>query len=112
MDITLPVGSWLHSNAGTSVIWAMPEHTEASPYLCIFKRRPHNGDSYGYQIKVVRSHTDAETSIKKNQILEVNFRNLDFQGSVDAAAAFDVLAAVMADTDLKDKALNTGQLPV
>lgn len=111
MDITLPALSWQHGVDGNIVTWAMPEHTEASPYVVLFKRRPHNGDTYGYQIKVVRSHVDAVTSVRKNQIIEVNFRNLDFQTQVDAEAAFAVLQGIIADVDLKDKVINTGQLP-
>lgn len=110
MDITLPVGSWHHNDGDNSVIWAMPEHTESSPYLVMFKRRPRSGDVYGYQVKVVRSHLDAETSVSKNQIIEVNFRNINWQSTVDADAAFAVLQAIVADVDLKDAALRTGQL--
>lgn len=112
MDITLPVGSYSQGADTNMSVWAMPEHTESAPYVVLFKRKPHNGDSYGYQIKVVRSHTDSATSVKKNQIIEVNFRNLDFQTKADAEAAFDVLAGVIGDVDLKDKVINTGQLPV
>lgn len=111
MDITFPVGSWRHGAVGNTKTIAITGHTEADPYIAIFKRKPHNGDTYGYQVKVVKAHEDAETSVKKNQIIEINFRNIDFQNSVDAAAAYDVAAAIMADADLKDAALSTGRLP-
>lgn len=111
MDITLPVGSWVHRNDTDSVTWAMPTHTEASPYLVIFKRRPMSGDTGLYQVKVVRSHTDSVSGSKKNQIIELNFRNVSFQDGTAAAAAFDVAQAIMADADLEAKALVTSALP-
>lgn len=111
MDITLPVGAWLHQSSKDSVTWAMPEHTESSPYLVIFKRRPMSGDTGLYQVKVVRSHTNSDSTKKKNQIIELNFRNVEWQDATDAAAALAVAKGVLADADLDDKALSTGALP-
>lgn len=110
MDITLPVGSWVHQSDKDSVTWAMPTHTEASPYLVIFKRRPMSGETGLYQVKVVRSHAST-TGVKKNQIIELNFRNIAWQDATDAAAALAVAKAIMADADLDAKALTTAALP-
>lgn len=115
MDITLPLNSWVHQNNGNTVIWAIsPEHTESAPYLAIFKRRPANdAGTSGYQVKVVRSHEiDSTTGERANQILELNFKNVRNQDATDAAAAYDVLAAILADADLKNKVLVTGQIPL
>lgn len=111
MDITLPVGSWVHQSDKDSVTWAMPTHTESSPYLVIFKRRPMSGETGLYQVKCVRSHTNADGSKKKNQIIELNFRNIEWQDATDAAAALAVAKAIMADADLDNKALVTSALP-
>jgi hypothetical protein len=89
----------------------MPEHTEASPYLVIFKRRPMSGETGLYQVKGVRSHTSADGSKKKNQIIELNFRNIEWQDATDAAELLTRMKAVMADADLDAKALTTSALP-
>lgn len=115
MDITLPVNSWVHQNNGNSVIWAIsPEHTEVAPYLAIFKRKPANdAGSSGYQVKVVRSHEiDSVTGERANQILEFNSKNVRNQDATDAAAAYDVFTGIVADADLKNKVLVTGQIPL
>lgn len=111
MDITLPLGSWNHGMSELTKTMAVTGHTEADPYLVIFKRKPHNGDTYGYQVKLVRSHENVDTSEKKNQLITIDFRNIDYQGVTNAEAAFDVLAAVLADPDLKAAALWNGRLP-
>lgn len=110
MDITLPANSWHHNDGDNLVVWAMPEHTESAPYLVMFKRRPRTGDTYGYQVKVVRSFLDSETSVRKNQIIEANFRNVAWQTVTESDAAFAVFQGIIADADLKDAALRTGQL--
>lgn len=115
MDITLPIDSWVHQNNGNSVTWAIaPDHTEQAPFLAIFKRRPANdAGTSGYQVKVVRSHeVNSETGERQNQIIELNFRNVRNQSSVDAAEAFTVAQAIMADADLMSKVLTTGQIPL
>lgn len=111
MDITLPVGSWMHRSTDDAVTWAMPTHTESSPFLVIFKRRPMSGDTGLYQVKIVRSHTNPVTGVKKNQIIEINNRNVEWQDATDAGEAYDVAAAIMADADLKPRALTTSALP-
>lgn len=111
MDITLPANSWLHRNLGDTVIWALPGHTESLPYLVLFKSRPLNGDTSSYQVKVVKGHVDSVTGEQKNQIIELNARNVKWQDSTAATAAFAVMAAIAADADLPGKMLTTGQLP-
>jgi phage-related baseplate assembly protein len=51
------------------------------------------------------------TGERKNQIIELNVRNVAYQDSTAASAAFAVMAAIAADADLPNKALVTGQLP-
>jgi len=111
MDITLPVGSWMHRAGEDSVTWALPGHTDALPYIVIFKRRPMTGETGLYQVKVVRAHKNTVTGAVKNQIMEINFRNVAWQVPADAAAAYDVLQGILADADLEAKATSTSALP-
>lgn len=111
MDITLPANSWLHRNLGDTVIWALPGHTESLPYLVLFKSRPLNGDTSSYQVKVVRGQVDSVSGVQKNLIIELNVRNVRWQNSSEATAAFAVMSAIAADADLPAKMLTTGQLP-
>lgn len=111
MDITLPVGSWVQRPGEDSVTWALPGHTDAMPYIAIFKRRPMTGETGLYQVKVVRAHKDTVTGSVKNQIMEINFRNVAWQNATAAAEAYDVLQGIIADADLEAKALVTSALP-
>lgn len=111
MDVDLPLNSWHHGTDKNQTVWALPDHTEAKPSLMMFKRRPHNGDTYGYQIKVVQSHEHAVTGLLKNQIIECNFRNVDFQDSTTAFNLFSTLRTALASAGLGDAVTKTGELP-
>jgi len=111
MDITLPVGSWLQTNEGHSVSWALPDHTDKMPQVIIYKRRPHSADNRGYSVKDVFAGADAVTGVIRNSFFEFSAKLFDSADPTVAAANYDALIATLGDADVRAAVLSSGQIP-